>query len=159
MSGIVGSAGSHSGVIGLESNPNQPWVHCLGDGGTSTLSNSPVKITAWEVNKDRGSNFSNGVFTAPITGAYLLTFRSYVYDLTANDMVYCKITTSNRLYYHRAMQTAEYGAHPATEVVACEVMDMDANDTVEVGMYNNNAARGTQYESGQFMTMNVILLS
>ena len=74
MSGIIGGAGSKSGVIGLEINPSQPWVHALGDGGTSTLSNSPVKITACEVNKDRGSNFSNVVFTEHITGEYLLTF-------------------------------------------------------------------------------------
>ena len=159
MSGIVGGAGSRSGVIGLESNPTQPWAHLLADGGTSTLPSSYSKITAWSEVKDRSSNFASGVFTAPITGAYLITGRFYVDAVTANDMVYGKIISSNQNYYCRSFQTAEYGAYPAIELVVCEILDMDTNDTVEFGIYNNAAARGTLQENSEFMSMNIILLS
>ena len=159
MSGIIGGAGSKSGVIGLEINPSQPWVHALGDGGTSTLSNTYVKISPWTEVKDIGSNFASGVFTAPITGAYLITGRFYAYELTTDDMVYGKIVSSNQNYYCRTFQSAQYAGYPSIELVMCEILDMDASDTVEVGMYNSTAARGTQYESSEFMSLNIILLS
>ena len=159
MSGIVGSAGSKSGVIGLEINPTQPWVHALGDGVTSTLPSSYTKVDAWTEVKDIGSNFASGVFTAPITGAYLMTARFYVYSLTANDMVYGKIISSNQNYFCRSFQSSQYGSYPAVELVVCEILDMDTNDTAEIGMYNNDAARGTQYENSEFMSLNVILLA
>tara|TARA_R100000656_G_scaffold119849_1_gene93894 strand:+ start:410 stop:889 length:480 start_codon:yes stop_codon:yes gene_type:complete len=159
MSGIIGSVGSKSGVIGLKINPSQPWVKAVGDGGTSTLPSSYTKITAWSEVKDTGSNFASGVFTAPITGAYLITGRFYAYGLTADDMVYGKIVSSNRTYYCRSFQSAEYGSGPAIELVICEIMDMDASDTVEFGMYNNQGARGTLYEHAEFMSMNIFLLA
>ena len=137
----------------------QPWVHALGDGGTSTLPSSYTKVDAWTEVKDIGSNFASGVFTAPITGAYLMTARFYVYSLTANDMVYGKIISSNQNYFCRSFQSSQYGSYPAVELVVCEILDMDTNDTAEIGMYNNDAARGTQYENSEFMSLNVILLA
>ena len=150
MSGIVGSAGSKSGVIGLEINPTQPWVHALGDGGTSTLPSSYTKVDAWTEVKDIGSNFASGVFTAPITGAYLMTARFYVYSLTANDMVYGKIISSNQNYFCRSFQSSQYGSYPAVELVVCEILDMDTNDTANVEYYVDAGTAQTDIDTNSY---------
>ena len=51
--------------------PNQPALNCRGNGGAQT---SGAVITSWIEVTDRANNHSNGRFTAPTAGFYLVTY-------------------------------------------------------------------------------------
>jgi|TARA_R100000479_G_scaffold90238_1_gene44296 hypothetical protein len=80
---------------------------------------------------DQGSNFASNVFTAPVTGKYLLISKLAFQQADASDaLLYNKIVTSNRDY-----QTIGGGGLDADSTMHLDVTvvaDMDANDTAKV---------------------------
>ena len=66
-----------------------------GNGGTYTLGsgNALTEVT------DQGSNFNtNGTFTAPVTGVYMLTLCSAIINNSSATSLVLSIITSNRTY-------------------------------------------------------------
>ena len=82
---------------------------------------------------DTGSDFSGDVFTAPITGKYLLIAQVTDNALVASGHVSRRISivTSNRNYdkAEQVLTTSETSHAPLTIMV---IADMDANDTASV---------------------------
>lgn len=98
--------------------------------GTAWLTSS---TTAWTEKYDTGSGFSNGTFTAPETGKYLIFFQMYISGIASNhteNNFY--INTSNRNYsighenFANIYVTANVSYNLGPYMV---VADMDAGDT------------------------------
>ena len=106
----------------------------------STASNVTGDSTAYTVINyqtetiDRNADFnpSNGTFTAPITGLYLLTFRFHLQNIASNhNDNQVKIQTSNQS--HSILGEAgssSIGFSGSMNVTGSLIVDMDANDTV-----------------------------
>ena len=98
--------------------------------GTAWLTSS---TTAWTEKYNTGSGFSNGTFTAPETGKYLIFFQMYISGIsgshTENNFY---INTSNRNYsighenFANIYVTANVSYNLGPYMV---VADMDAGDT------------------------------
>tara|TARA_R100001443_G_scaffold39602_1_gene53013 strand:+ start:156 stop:722 length:567 start_codon:yes stop_codon:yes gene_type:complete len=96
-------------------------------------------------------NTSTGVFTAPVTGKYLLSFHLRLENIdTATTDYYFTIATSNVHYTHRFdpdfgdSDTAHY--HANLTVVA----DMDAGDTTNVEYYVTAGTAQTDIDSDSY---------
>ena len=94
----------------------------------------------WTEIVDQGSNFSDGTFTAPVTGIYSLAANVYLQELTAAHLaVSIRIVTSNReyaLYYS--------GASPLTGsniLSGAIIADMDINDTAFLRVTVSNGTK------------------
>lgn len=80
---------------------------------------------------DQGSNFASNVFTAPVTGKYLLISKLAFQSADATDAVlYNLIVTSNRTY--STIGGGGLDADTTINLDVCVVADMDANDTAKV---------------------------
>ena len=118
MSGIVGGAGSKSGLIDTDI---RFVAHGNSQGSTSIADNAYIIWGAINVNKGGGYNTSNGYFTAPISGYYNFEFSYYSYssDPDTYSFVYYDVTNSAVILrcYHRnlpkdsMMHSALYNHH------------------------------------------------
>ena len=137
MSGVIGGAGTRSGVIGFTQDPTKPIVHAIGDASTNpALTTSYAVVTAYNALKDQGNNFATGVFTAPTTGIYLIAIRTSCYDTDANDLMIARIETSNRNYDCRASeQNDQYSGGEINHTIFA---DLDAGDTAKFTIKNSS---------------------
>ena len=85
---------------------------------------------------DVGANFASSVFTAPVTGKYLLTYSLYLnYPDRAADYFEGRITTSNRTF-PVIYDLGPLNSDPVYWNVTCTaVADMDASDTAKIVVY------------------------
>jgi len=94
-------------------------------------------------NFDTNSDFSNGTFTAPVTGIYL--FQMSIYDHNASDdtLYDMGLTTSNRghRWGDRGRFKEGYTGVTSMKVVGSIIADMDANDTAYI--YSGNSVTFT----------------
>ena len=80
---------------------------------------------------DQGSNFASNVFTAPVTGKYLLISKLAFQSADATDAVlYNLLVTSNRSY--NSIGGGGLDADTTIHLDITVVADMDANDTAKV---------------------------
>ena len=80
---------------------------------------------------DQNADFASDTFTAPVTGRYLLTFRTRVYGVTAAaDSINADIVTSNRTYRFRLDTLNDLRGNASYSHTA--IADMDATDTATV---------------------------
>ena len=126
MSGIIGGAGSRSGLIDTDI---RFVAHGNGQDITSIADDAYIIWGATDVNKGGGYNISNGYFTAPITGYYNFEFSYYSYnsDPDTYAFVFYDVTNSAVILrcYHRnlpkdsMMHSALYNHHmDASEIMA-----------------------------------------
>ena len=130
--------------LALMTNLYQPAFNAL---LTDTQSNVTGDGTAydiigaiWTEIVDQGSNFSDGTFTAPVTGIYSLAANVYLQELTAaHTKAEVYVITSNReyaLYYS--------GASPLTGsnmLSGAIIADMDINDTAFLRVTVSNGTK------------------
>jgi hypothetical protein len=81
-------------------------------------------------------NTSTGVFTAPIAGDYLFTFKSLFYAFSASEYLDL-YSTVNGTTRNRYEQTGNSGQH--TEIDYTEVVRLNANDTFYLFANNRNS--------------------
>jgi hypothetical protein len=98
-------------------------------GPTNVTGDGTAYTVVWDTELyDIGSNCSGGVFTAPVTGKYLLTTSVQLSGWSDQTYFTPSIFTSNRTYFgYHAGDVAEGGtnqSHPVTVIA-----DMDAGDT------------------------------
>jgi hypothetical protein len=88
----------------------------------------------WTETFDTGSDFSNGTFTAPETGKYMLGFLLQYDGLTTtHNRVSIKIVTSNRTFWCVDMDAFNLGEGVAQVRQVCSIIcDMDASDTASL---------------------------
>jgi hypothetical protein len=125
---------------GAITKPLQPSFLCLKNGTASDVTGDGTvyTIAGWTETIDRNADFNNtsGVFTAPVTGLYLLTLTVYVQGFTtshADNQVY--FYSSNRNYNLLGVTMQSAVGHTGDYVVTgSQIVDMDASDTVSVRM-------------------------
>jgi len=92
--------------------------------------------------KDQGGNFASNTFTAPVTGLYQLSVQLALLEVdSAVSNLVMGVFTSNRTYY-QSLDMTRFSADIGQWCLSLSVLtDMDAGDTVYVGIYQLN---GTQ---------------
>jgi len=106
---------------------------------------------------DVGSNFSNGLFTAPVAGKYILYGTLYFINTASNmNQTIIYVETSNRGY--NALRSHGYNIFPYQGNFSFSVVaDMDASDTfyINCNMYggsnNTHVEGGATTRNGTFM--------
>tara|TARA_R110000751_G_scaffold187192_1_gene293472 strand:- start:348 stop:1019 length:672 start_codon:yes stop_codon:yes gene_type:complete len=99
--------------------------------GNNTLATIEFDTELWDV----GGNFASNIFTAPITGKYLLRAQVQVNAVTSSaSAINCMLLTSNRNWH--IFQTPGIITSQFT-CVAAVVADMDINDTARVQLRVN----------------------
>tara|TARA_X000001388_G_scaffold77228_2_gene77144 strand:- start:896 stop:1714 length:819 start_codon:yes stop_codon:yes gene_type:complete len=136
--------------------PNQPAfsaklsssVDNLSIGGAS---NTHIVFGSERFDQNADYNVSDGLFTAPVTGKYLLSFHLRLQNIdTATNTYDFLISTSNVNYQHRFdpdfgdSDTAYY--HANLTVVA----DMDANDTANIEYYVDAGTAQTDIDTNSY---------
>jgi len=116
-------------------NTGQPVFNCQVTNTQENVTgdNTDYSITGaiFTENKDQGNNFSNGTFTAPVTGMYKLGILLRLAGLTADhDRGDFYLETSNRSYVMvRGNFANMVGAEGYLYISSSIITDMDANDT------------------------------
>ena len=102
---------------------------------------------------DQNGDFSSNIFTAPITGRYLLTANLYSTTIVANATYFWfYIETSNRTY-SSIVDPGTFGAssdYHSLHVSA--VADMDANDTAKVRFRQSGGSALSDLGGGTFFS-------
>ena len=102
---------------------NSSDLNVTGDGSTYTLGG----VTALTEIYDQGNNFNtNGTFTAPVTGKYVLIFN-YLAQQATTAMSYNATITTTKATYVLDSQAAAYAGNTSCSVSV--LADMDAGDT------------------------------
>ena len=61
--------------------PDQPMFAAMGDGGSfNAVASTPIVFSSVQINSSSSYNSSNGRFTAPIAGKYLMHFTVYTFN-------------------------------------------------------------------------------
>ena len=142
VDGINSLANADAIVISSKEEVTMPLQPCFHAYVTSEQSNvtgdgTVYNITGafWTERYDIGGNFSNGTFTAPITGKYLIAMQITVQGMTTNNNNFStELITSNNTYafgYDWAFQGRDHSMLGTTAMV----VDMDASDTAYLSVY------------------------
>jgi len=145
--------------------PNQPSSlytasansNFSGDGTEATLGQTAgAGLTE---NFDVNGDSVDGIFTAPVTGKYLIAGQVWINDIASNHSdILIKMETSNRTYYV-AINPHELGrgGDASLGMPICALADMDANDTHILKVSVSGGSKVIDYNS--LSTLGVQLLS
>ena len=103
-------------------------------------------------------NNSNGTFTAPVTGKYQLntSIRLTAADTAANAYLF-RLNGSNRAPIAN-YDGNQYATDTEITVQLSALLDMDANDTVTVQLYQDGGTAQTDIQNGEYSFFNGILV-
>lgn len=142
-SALTWSPGMVLSSTGSVTKPNNPAFSVTGTDMTNIGTSDYVTVTFGTEIYDKQSNFASNVFTAPISGRYLLMATVRLDNIDLNASYYrVVIFTSNRTYYGKLLQTANAyagGADVAYDNYQAQfIADMDGNDTAYVALRQFN---------------------
>jgi hypothetical protein len=130
---------------------NNPIFHCKRNSGINNIAvNTTHTMTFATQVIDRGNNHDGSTFTAPVTGAYLLStsMRLDAQD-TAATYYQIIINTSNRLYTY--IWDPNYSADLSYQTNTFTVIaDMDASDIAQVQIYQSGGSTQTDVNIESF---------
>ena len=127
-------------ATGAVTMPHQPAFLVTKNSDQNNIATGSEVTVTWQAEVfDQNSDFASNVFTAPVTGKYLLTSAIRVDNLdTASNYYNFLFTTSNRVY----RKIIDYGGLSGDPVYwffsLTAIADMDAGDTASVKIYQNN---------------------
>ena len=116
-----------------------------------TNTNHDVVFGTERYDQNADFNTSNGQFTAPVDGKYLITTNLYLYNYLDTDASYYYLTlfTSNEtvdvLFFTNTFLNSDSGGF---NMQCSSVQDMDAGDTAKTIIYQSGGAAQTQVASG-----------
>jgi hypothetical protein len=128
---------------GEMTNPSQPCFLAIATAGATTITPlaSTIKIAFGTEAFDQGNDFASNDFTAPVTGRYQLNANIWLDGVdTAATLYQYSFITSNRTLYGRF--TPVNNADGTFSVSLAAIVDMDANDTAFVTMYQSGGTQG-----------------
>jgi hypothetical protein len=133
-SGSTGIAISSAGQVNMAAQPSFGAVSRTAQSnctGNNTLATINFDTELWDI----GGNFASHIFTAPVTGKYLLRTQVQVNAVTTSaSAINCMLLTSNRnwhIFQSPGIVTSQFTC------VAAVVADMDASDTARVQLRIN----------------------
>ena len=127
-------------ATGAVTMPHQPAFLVTKNLDQNNIATGSEVTVTWQAEVfDQNSDFASNVFTAPVTGKYLLTSAIRVDNLdTASNYYNFLFTTSNRIY----RKIIDYGGISGDPVYwffsLTAIADMDAGDTASVKIYQDN---------------------
>ena len=133
--------------------PSQPAFMAYANEQTDIAVSSNVNVAFANERFDQNGDFSGGnTFTAPITGRYQLNASVYLlYVDAAAAYYYIELQTSNELYYNIIDpdfgQDAVYWTFTLSHLI-----DMDANDTAVIRLYQANGTSQTHINANSFFS-------
>jgi hypothetical protein len=141
---LLNSDGDGSSLTGIASTTDVKFLAYLtADHDNQTGNGTPwytnTAGTSWAEAYDTGNGFSNGLFTAPETGKYILCFHAYMQGITsAKNQANAYCVTSNRNYslHHWDPATDGWVVPDAGWVMMRTlIVDMDSGDTARFNVY------------------------
>jgi len=157
MSGIIGGAGSRSGIIGPKTGVDTPAFLATVDAWTNLPVDTPTYFTGTEIFDQTNNLTINGagttagthgmVFTAPVTGRYQLQCWVQLVQVPSNaDYNRIGFIGSNRHFYTIA---DDYGGVSYHQLCMAVLADMDAGDTVTPYVHQNAGTQQMDTWGGQ----------
>ena len=133
---------------GQVTKPNQCYFSVGVPGNQNNISNSGyTTITFDSETFDIGNNFASNTFTAPVTGKYLFCLNMRLDNVdTAVSYYNIGINTSNRSHYQLFAPTFASDP-PYYNFMKSVIVDMDANDTATVSIFQNGGTAQTDINS------------
>jgi len=137
---------------------DQPAFSAYSGGNQTLESNIWVTLSGSlsEVFDTQGDfNTTNGTFTAPIDGKYLLTFSARIdgIDQAGTQYTWSKIITSNRTYFGSLQDVAEDGVVSYFTYHQSVIADMEASDTAYVQVYIRSGTANTETGNTGYVTL------
>ena len=129
---------------GAITKPLQPAFLVRPSGSITNVALNTGQVVAFDTEVfDQNADFASNVFTAPVTGRYLLNYSLYVVSLdSAANFYESYLQTSNRIYY--CTIDPDYGQDNTYFTFNLTVLaDMDANDTADVKFYQSAGTQQT----------------
>ena len=127
---------------GYVTNPYQPAFNAKRTSSQSISGTTTLVFNEIRSNQSNSYNNSNGIFTAPVAGQYIFTFKSlfYAFDETEYLDLYSYVNSSIRNRYE---QTGNGGGH--TQIDYTEVVYLNANDTFKLVATDRNTGSYSMY--------------
>ncbi len=148
VAGINSSANADAIVISSDEEvtmPKQPGFYAWLNGDLSNVTGDSTVYSiagTWSEITDQNADFSNGIFTAPVTGTYIFYCNISLSGMTsAFNMVSCWLQTNNRNHRWYYNGFTAVGAWPVALHNGVIIADMDASDTAQMKV---NVAGGTK---------------
>jgi len=136
-----GIAVTANGEVTMSSQPAFA-SHNNANDGSATGDGTEVTVDMDVESFDQGSNFASDIFTAPVTGRYLLSAQIIVSNLASGHTnAKMKVVTSNRTYRREWNPYDNIdvgtGSYKAMTIIA----DMDASDTAKINVSVTGGAK------------------
>lgn len=123
-----------NGQVNDSRNPNNPAFQGIGTPLQDNVTGDDTLYQVlFDVVFDNAGNFAASVFTAPVTGRYLLSASVDCSGLDATHVEFAlQIVTTDRTYIHRDRQGTNSNIKTVKSMSICKVADMDAGHTARV---------------------------
>ena len=120
---------------GYVTNPYQPAFNAKRTSNQSISGTTTLVFNEIRSNQSNSYNNSNGIFTAPIEGQYIFTFKAMFYPFDTSEYLdlYSYVNSSIRNRYE---QTGNGGGH--TQIDYTEVVYLNTNDTFKLVATDRN---------------------
>jgi len=132
--GLGSTLGTTSHIVidanGHVTMPKQPGVNCSGHGGSVSTNAIITGSSGWNEQTDINNDFSNGRFTAPVDGFYLITFG--VRSQTSGSVAYAQLRKNGGGGIVGASAIETNPVHATEHHMGGTQTFLSANDYVEV---------------------------
>ena len=147
--------------LGHVTKPLQPAFYAVVNSSQDNIATGQWHVIIFGLERfDSNADFnnSNGTFTAPVTGKYQLntSIRLTAADTAANAYLF-RLNGSNRAPIAN-YDGNQYATDTEITVQLSALLDMDANDTVTVEVYQDGGTAQTDIQNGEYSFFNGILV-
>jgi hypothetical protein len=128
--------------------PLQPCFHAYINSTQNNVTGNgtsyDVTGAIWTETFDQNADFSNGTFTAPVSGRYLLQGVLHLNGIASCTDFTVKMVTSNKTFQAYRIDLAAVGASSGITIVSFGfVADMDSADTAKINIQGYNVGSDT----------------